>query len=110
MSRGLYLLLLFVAAVLEAGGDALIRTGLHSNLFVKRAEFLVLGAIVLFSYGVVINLPNWDFGRLLGIYVAMFFFVAQLINYFAFGQKPSMSIIIGGALIIGGGLIISLKA
>ncbi len=108
MSSGFYLLLLFVAAVLEAGGDALVRTGLHSNLLVRRAEFLLLGGVVLFSYGVVVNLPRWDFGRLLGVYVAMFFLVAQLINYFAFGQKPSVSIIVGGVLIIGGGLIISL--
>lgn len=104
---GFYLLLLFAAAVLEASGDALVRTGLHSTLLVKRAEFLLLGGIVLFSYGVVVNLPSWDFGRLLGVYVAMFFFVAQLINYFAFGQKPSVPIIVGGTLIIGGGLIIS---
>lgn len=96
-----------MAAVLEAGGDALVRTGLHSTLLVRRAEFLLLGGVVLFSYGVVVNLPTWDFGRLLGIYVAMFFVVAQLINYFGFGQKPSASIMVGGVLIIAGGLIIS---
>lgn len=107
MNSGIYLLLLFVAAVLEASGDALVRTGLHSTLLVKRIEFLLLGGFVLFSYGVVVNLPNWDFGRLLGVYVAMFFVVAQIINYFGFGQKPSISIIIGGLLIVGGGLLIS---
>ena len=107
LSNGFYLLLLFVAAVLEAGGDALVRTGLHSTLLVRRIEFLLLGGFVLFSYGVVVNLPSWDFGRLLGVYVAMFFLAAQLINYFGYGQKPSLPIIVGGALIIGGGLIIS---
>ncbi|MBV9389348.1 MAG: hypothetical protein JOZ78_23240 [Chroococcidiopsidaceae cyanobacterium CP_BM_ER_R8_30] len=107
MKGGFYLLLLFVAAVLEAGGDALVRTGLHSSLLVKRAEFLLLGGFVLFSYGIVVNLPDWDFGRLLGVYVTLFFLVAQLINYFGFGQKPSVAIIVGGALIVGGGLIIS---
>lgn len=100
-------MLLLVAAVLEAGGDALVRTGLHSTLFVRRAEFLLLGGITLFGYGVVVNLPRWDFGRLLGVYVAMFFLVAQLINYLSFGQKPTISIIVGGTLIIGGGLVIS---
>jgi len=100
-------LLLFVAAVLEAGGDALVRMSLHSTLLLRRAEFLLLGGIVLLSYGIVVNLPRWDFGRLLGVYVTMFFLVAQLLNYFAFGQKPSASIIIGGALIMAGGLIIS---
>jgi len=107
LGNGLYLLLLFVAAVLEAGGDALVRKGLHSTLTARRAEFLLLGGVVLFSYGVTVNLPRWDFGRLLGVYVAMFFLVAQLINYFGFGQKPNLPIIVGGALIIGGGLIIA---
>lgn len=107
MSNQYYLLLLLIAAVLEAGGDALVRAGLHSPQLVKRIEFLLLGGVVLFSYGVVVNLPRWDFGRLLGVYVAMFFLVAQLINYFGFGQKPTVSIIVGGALIVGGGLIIS---
>ena len=107
MKGGFYLLLLFVAAVLEAGGDALVRTGLHSSLLVKRTEFLLLGGFVLFSYGVVVNLLDWDFGRLLGVYVTLFFLVAQLINYFGFGQKPSVAIVVGGALIVGGGLIIS---
>lgn len=100
-------MLLLVAAVLEAGGDALVRTGLHSTLFVRRAEFLVLGGVMLFGYGVVVNLPRWDFGRVLGVYIAMFFLVAQLINYLSFGQKPTTSIIVGGILIIGGGLVIS---
>lgn len=58
MSSGYHLLLLLVAAVLEAGGDALVRTGLHTILLVRRAEFLVLGGIVLFDYGVVVNLPR----------------------------------------------------
>ena len=107
MSSGYYLLLLLVAAVLEAGGDALVRTGLRSTLFIRRAEFLLLGGIILFSYGVVVNLPRWDFGRLLSVYVTMFFLVAQLINYLGFGQKPTISIIVGGTLIIIGGLIIS---
>lgn len=107
MRSGFYLLLLFIAAVLEAGGDAFVRKGLHSTLLVRRTEFLLLAGVILFSYGVVVNLPPWDFGRLLGVYVAMFFLVAQLINYFGFGQKPSASIIVGGALIIAGGLIIS---
>jgi drug/metabolite transporter superfamily protein YnfA len=108
VNKSLALLILLVAAVLEAGGDALVRTGLQSSNPTKRIEFMLLGGFVLFSYGVVVNLPAWDFGRLLGIYVALFFLVAQVINYFAFGQKPGMAILVGGFLIIAGGLIISL--
>lgn len=107
MSKGLALFILMVAALLEVGGDALVRTGLQSSTLAKRIEFILLGGIVLLIYGVVVNLPAWDFGKLLGIYVSLFFVVAQLINYFSFGQKPSLSILVGGALIISGGMIIS---
>ena len=107
MSRGFVFLILLVAAVLEAGGDALVRKGLQSPTMVKQVEFILLGGLTLLGYGVVVNLPPWDFGKLLGIYVTLFFLVAQLINYFGFGQKPSLAILIGGALIISGGLVIT---
>jgi hypothetical protein len=108
VSKGFALIVLLAAAVLEAGGDALIRVGLQSSTLTKRVEFILLGGSVLLSYGVVVNLPKWDFGQLLGIYVTLFFLVAQVINYFAFGQKPGIAILVGGFLIISGGLIISL--
>ena len=107
MSSGIALLVLFVAAVLEAGGDALVRSGLHSPLLLRRVELILLGSIVLASYGVVVNLPPWDFGRLLGVYVTLFFLVAQLINWLGFGLKPTVPILVGGALIMIGGLVIS---
>ena len=65
------------------------------------------GALVLFSYGYVVNAPSWDFGRLLGIYVVFFFVVAQLISWIVFHQRPSVGVLIGGAFIIIGGVIIS---
>jgi small multidrug resistance family-3 protein len=101
------LALLTAAAALEAGGDALVRTGLHASSPGMRIVFLALGAAVLFSYGVAVNLPPWDFGKLLGVYVALFFVVAQLINLLAFGMKPTPPIYVGGALIVGGGLLIT---
>jgi small multidrug resistance family-3 protein len=66
-----------------------------------------LGAAVLFAYGIVVNSPPWDFGRLLGVYVAMFFPAAQLINWAAFGVRPTLPIGVGGALIAAGGLAIT---
>jgi len=59
------LLLLMLAAVLEAGGDAIVRIGLHAASMPARIGLLVLGGGVLFSYGITVNLPTWDFGRLL---------------------------------------------
>ncbi len=107
MSQGFALLVLLIAAVLEAGGDAIVRKGLHSPTLIKQVELILLGGVTLLSYGIVVNLPAWDFGKLLGIYVTLFFLVAQLINYFGFGQKPSISIVVGGALILSGGLVIT---
>src|SRR5215469_13036757 len=70
-------LLLFLAAALEAGGDALVRLGLHGGSPAARIGFLAAGAAVLFAYGLAVNLPAWNFGRLLGVYVTLFFLVAQ---------------------------------
>ena len=101
------LLILFVAAVLEAGGDALVRSGIHASVSGTRFLFWLMGAVVLFSYGYVVNAPPWDFGRLLGIYVVFFFLVAQVISWAVFGQTPDRSVIIGGGFLVLGGLIMS---
>jgi hypothetical protein len=55
-----------------------------------------------------VNAPPWDFGRLLGVYVTLFFLVAQAINFFVFGVRPPLPIYVGGSLIITGGLLITL--
>jgi small multidrug resistance family-3 protein len=103
----LILAVLTLAATLESGGDALVRTGLHAPSPPTRIFFMAAGAVVLFVYGVTVNLPSWDFGKLLGVYVALFFVVAQIINFFAFGARPGLPIYAGGALIISGGLLIT---
>src|ERR1035438_7090828 len=84
------LLWLFLAASLEAGGDAIVRAGLGPSGTARIAWF-VAGAIVLFSYGYTVNTPKWDFGRLLGVYVTLFFLVAQLIGWIFFHESPSRS-------------------
>jgi len=100
-------LLLLVAAALEAGGDALVRVGLHSPGTGARVGLLAAGAAVLLAYGVAVNSPPWDFGKLLGIYATLFFIVAQVINLLVFHVRPSPPILVGGALIAAGGLLIT---
>ena len=100
------LLLLTLAAFLESGGDALVRKGLIAG-GVPRGIWFAGGAIILFIYGVVVNLPAWDFGRMLGVYVSLFFVAAQVIAYFAFDQPPTMPVLVGGAFILAGGLIMT---
>ena len=101
---GFSLLLLAAAALLEAGGDAFMRGGVREG----RWWSLLPGAVCLCGYGVVVNLPDWDFGRLLGIYIAVFFVAAQVIAYLAYGQRLTRPVAIGGALIVAGGLVLSL--
>lgn len=100
------LLLLALAALLEAGGDALVRKGLGIHGW-PRGLWFGAGAVVLFAYGLTVNLPGWDFGRLLGVYVVLFFIAAQVIAWLGFGQAPSPSIWVGGALIVAGGLVMT---
>jgi drug/metabolite transporter superfamily protein YnfA len=107
MRQSTALLILLAAAVLEAGGDALVRTGIHASASTTRVLYWLAGALVLFAYGYVVNAPPWDFGRLLGIYVVFFFVVAQIISWAAFHQKPDKFVLIGGSLVILGGFVIA---
>jgi small multidrug resistance family-3 protein len=107
MNAPIAFLILLLAAILEAGGDALVRTGLHGHAFALRAGFFVAGAVVLFAYGVVVNSPPWDFGKLLGVYVTLFFVVAQVINLVFFGVRPGAPVLVGGALVVAGGLVMT---
>jgi drug/metabolite transporter (DMT)-like permease len=108
VSRATAVFILFVAAVLEAGGDALVRYGLHAPALPARLALFALGGIVLFSYGYVVNAPGWDFGRLLGVYLVFFFLVAQAIAWLAFDQRPGRPVLVGGGLIVAGGTIIAI--
>jgi uncharacterized membrane protein len=107
MTRTTALLVLLVAAALEAGGDAIVRIGLQANVLWQRAAMFALGAIVLFAYGWTVNAPPWDFGKLIGVYIVFFFLIAQLISWLIFKHTPSLAVLIGGTLIVAGGVVIS---
>ena len=95
--------ILVLAALLEVGGDALIRIGLRGPGY-----WIVAGALTLFAYGVLVNVTGVDFNRLMGIYIAVFFVVSQAISFILFRQIPDDRIILGGGFIIAGGLLILL--
>lgn len=97
---------LLLAAVLEVGGDALVREGLYGRGL--RPAFMVCGALILFAYGVLVNLSPADFGKALGVYVALFFVVAQLVNWIGFGIAPGPPVLVGGLLICAGGAVLAL--
>lgn len=107
MNTGMALLLLLGAALLEAGGDAIVRVGLLGSAGVKRVLLFLAGGFVLWIYGTLVNSTRWDFGRLIGIYVIFFFLVAQAIDWLAFHHKPPLPVLAGGVLILAGGLVIT---
>jgi hypothetical protein len=86
MSRTTAILILLLAAILEAGGDAIVRVGLHKTLFWQKSVLFALAGVVLFAYGWTVNSPPWDFGKLLGLYVVFFFLTAQVISWLFFKQ------------------------
>lgn len=107
MSSLVPLLVLALAAALEAGGDSIVRLGLQAHGGPQRVGAILLGGLVLTAYGVFVNTPQWDFGRLLGVYVSFFFLTAQIINGLVFKVAPSLPVLVGGAMILGGGLLMT---
>jgi small multidrug resistance family-3 protein len=99
--------LLLVSALLEAGGDAVVRLGLHATSGVRRILLLASGGLILLIYACAVNAPPWAFGRLIGVYVVFFFLAAQAIGWFVFGEAPTAAVWIGGSLVVLGGLIVS---
>ncbi|MBW4038964.1 MAG: hypothetical protein HIU91_08840 [Acidobacteria bacterium] len=98
---------LTIAASLEVLGDSFFQSGLYRSTGSSRVQWFVFGAAVLGLYGLFVNLPQWDFGKLLGVYVALFFVVAQIIAKLRFHQSPTAPILAGGSLIVAGGLVIT---
>ncbi len=95
--------LLVLAAALEVGGDALIRAGLGR----RAAGFLLAGALTLVVYGLMVNLTGLDFSRLMGVYIVIFFLVAQATAIIFFHETPGRPVVAGGALIVLGGVVMS---
>lgn len=99
--------LIFIgAAILEVGGDAVIRTGLRRNNLIMIAQ----GCVMLGSYGVVVNMVKWDFSKLLGVYVALFALISVLFGRFVFSEHLPISTWLGLLVILCGALIIQFGA
>jgi len=96
-------LLLLAAGILEVYGDATVRKGLRAS----RISYIILGFLVLGCYGLVVNVIRWDFGKLLGVYVAIFALISVLWGRFVLHERITISTKVGVAVIILGGIIIS---
>src|ERR1700728_1384314 len=91
--------ILSLAALLEVSGDACFQSGLYQAAGSARGLWFLAGAAVLATYGLLVNLPHWDFGKLLGIYVVLFFVIAQIVAKVRFHQSPTAPILVGGGFI-----------
>ena len=95
-------LILIAAALLEVGGDAVVRSGLRGS----HPLIVALGCLLLAAYGVMVNLVRWDFSRLLGVYVAVFAVVSVCWGRFVFRENVPAMVWLGLGLIVAGGLLI----
>jgi hypothetical protein len=101
------LFLLIMATTLEVTGDAVIRMAIYDQAGLYRAGLFVAGAALLFGYGTFLNLAPVEFGQVVGLYIATLFVVWQIINFAFFRTLPTVPIMLGGALIVAGGVIVT---
>jgi small multidrug resistance family-3 protein len=67
-----------------------------------------MGAILVICYGMTISLPNWSFSRTMGVYIALFFMISQIVARLMLRESIRPPTIVGGLLIVCGGLVILL--
>ena len=96
-------LFLALAALLEVAGDYVIRIGLAPRSWTT----VLAGGALLALYGVAVNF-YWrgEFGKLLGLYVVVFFLASQAWGVAVDGERIDAARAVGGALIVAGGCVI----
>ena len=72
-----------------------------------RIGLFLAGAALLAGYGTFLNLAPLEFGKVVGLYIATLFVVWQVISFVVFRTLPTVPVMLGGALIVTGGLIVS---
>ncbi|MEO6922687.1 MAG: hypothetical protein ABI142_02575 [Bryocella sp.] len=100
-------LFVLAATIFEAVGDAMVRIAIHQSVASTRIGVFLLGAVLLTAYGTSLNLAPVEFAEVTGIYVATLFVVFQITNFIIFHTTPTVPILVGGAFIVTGGVIIS---
>jgi hypothetical protein len=100
-------LFLIAATALETFGDAVVRIGIGQTAWLPRSGLFLAGAVLLFGYGVSLNLAPIEFNRVVGLYIATLFIMWQSVNLIMFRSPPGMPVLLGGALIVVGGLVVT---
>lgn len=101
------LVFLLVATTLEVSGDAIVRLAIYNHAGLVRIPFVLAGAILLLGYGTSLNLAPFEFRHVVGLYLATLFVVWQCINFIFFRTSPNLPILVGGAFIVIGGLLVT---
>ncbi len=101
------IILLLIATTLEVSGDAVVRIGIYNHTGAARLVLFLAGAALLFGYGSFLNLAPFEFGQVVGLYLATLFIVWQVINFLAFRAAPTLPVAVGGSLVLAGGAIIT---
>jgi small multidrug resistance family-3 protein len=98
---------LIAATTMEATGDAVIRLALGNYAMVARIGIFALGGVLLFGYGLFLNLAPVEFEKVVGLYIAILFIVWQIVNFIFFRHAPTLAILAGGAMIVIGGCVVT---
>ena len=87
----------FLAAVLEIGGGYLVWKWLRDH---KGKILGFVGAIVLFTYGVVMTLQPENFGKVYATYGGIFVVASIIWGYWIDKKKPDRFEIIGSVVVL----------
>jgi hypothetical protein len=98
---------LILATAAESLGDATVRIGLFERTGGARLATVLGGGVLLLAYGIMLNLTPLPFARVVGFYIATLFVAWQVVSFCAFRSLPTAPILVGGALIVAGGLVVS---
>lgn len=91
--------LFLFAALLEIGGGYLVWKWLRDH---KGKIFGLVGALILFSYGIIPTFQPADFGRVYASYGGIFILVSILWGYWIDKKKPDRFEIIGSVIVLVG--------
>jgi drug/metabolite transporter superfamily protein YnfA len=96
------LFVMLLAATFEVAGDALIRKGLRG----AGPALVVVGFVVLGTYGIIVNKIDLDFSKLLGAYVGFFAVVSVGAGRLVFKDAVPATTWVGLGVILVGSVII----
>ena len=91
--------LFFFAALLEIGGGYLVWKWLRDH---KGKIFGLVGALILFSYGIIPTFQPTNFGRVYAAYGGIFVIASIIWGYWVDKKKPDRFELIGSVIVLVG--------